>query len=499
MKISRLILTAFLAFVCCTPSVKTTTVPEAQDTVESRKPDGYSNKSIGIEVSLSDNWSYYTKKEDAPEVFKSAFERKTDSPSLLFVGNRSDFECFIRCTAEKTRMPVDEYFPAVFDQNKKDLQPLSAKITTDKEVVRWTYTVNVNGIPFIFDEGVFRSGDHIVRIGLWSGAQKHDFYQKEIDEIISSIIIDENGTPVTVGQKLSRGMSDVDLDYTSLKTTDDIPDPVSACEGSHPLIYQIDHAGNTVYLLGSVHYGHEDFYPLGNVIDSVFALSKKLMVEINSKAPDFKEKSIQLLKAGMLEGGKTLEDVISDSAYAKTEKTLEELGMPISHFKNYRPWFLALTLEMIFVQASGYDVNYGIDAQYLEKAQKSDKQILEIESVEEQIKLLEELDNEEFLLYSLESNSAKMEQINSLLKAYLCGDDEKLVEIIFSEFKEEPEFENFYKKLITDRNYSMSEYIENYLNSNDEPGFVVVGSGHVVGPEGIVEILEKRGFQIRKL
>lgn len=498
MKITRLFLTAVLAVASCTPSIKTTTSPKEENAVKSEKAcDNYINKSIGIEVSLNESWSYYTKKEEAPEVFKSAFERKNDSPALLFVGNKNDFECFIRCTAEKTQMPVDEYFPAVFEQNKKDLQPISAKITTDKEVVRWTYKVSVNGIPFIFDEGVFRSGDHIVRIGLWSGASKHDTYKKEIDEVIGAIKINENGKYVTVGQKLSRGMSDVSFDLTP--PTEDASDPVSACKGSHPLIYQIDHAGSTVYLLGSVHYGSKSFYPLAAVIDSVFALSEKLVVEVNSKAPDFKEKSMQLLKAGMLEEGKTLEDVISDSAYAKTEEALKKLGMPVSHFKKYKPWFLALTLEMVFVQASGYDVNYGIDAQYLEKAQKSGKEILEIESVEKQLALLEELNNEKYLLYSLESNKTKQKEINTLLKAYLCGDDKKLVEIIFSEFKEEPKFESFYKKLITDRNYAMSEYIEQYLRNNKEPGFVVVGSGHVVGPEGIVEILKKKGLQIHKL
>ncbi|MFP4240769.1 MAG: TraB/GumN family protein [Chitinispirillaceae bacterium] len=493
MKITSLLLTAFLsAVICCTPAVKTDTEPEtAENTETGTTSKGYINDSIGFEIVLNDNWSYYTSKQEAPEMFKSAFE-KTE---VLMVGNSTGYKCFLRCTAEKTEMPVKEYFPSVFEKTKNDLQPLYAKTTADNRFVKWSYKVKINGLDFVFVEGVFRSGEHVVRMGLWTQASQFDEQKNKIDEIISSTEIFENGKTVTLGQKFAEGLNDIALDFTT--PAESQTETIKPCKDSLPLIYQVEHSGSTVYLMGSVHVGSKDFYPLAPVIDSVFTLSENLIVEINSNAPDFKEKSMQLMKEGMLEKGKTLKDVLSPSAYAKTEKVIEELGLPMNRFNTFKPWFLAVTLEVIFIQSMGYDFNYGIDLHFMNKAQKSDKNILQIESMEEQIALLKELNSEKFLLYSLESNRSKKEKINDLIKAYLCGERAKIEKILLSEY--ETDFKKIHQKLIIERNHSMSEYIRKYLENNEEPAFVVVGCGHVVGNEGIVELLKKQGLSVQKL
>ncbi|MDD4194832.1 MAG: TraB/GumN family protein [Syntrophorhabdaceae bacterium] len=55
-----------------------------------------------------------------------------------------------------------------------------------------------------------------------------------------------------------------------------------------------------------------------------------------------------------------------------------------------------------------------------------------------------------------------------------------------------------YKKIMTDRNRNMTKRISTYLKSGGRV-FVVVGAGHMVGDEGIIELLRKEGYRVDQL
>ncbi len=51
---------------------------------------------------------------------------------------------------------------------------------------------------------------------------------------------------------------------------------------------------------------------------------------------------------------------------------------------------------------------------------------------------------------------------------------------------------------IVERNRQMAEKIEEYIHSN-KTIFVVVGAAHVVGKDGILQILRRKGYFIKPL
>jgi hypothetical protein len=55
-----------------------------------------------------------------------------------------------------------------------------------------------------------------------------------------------------------------------------------------------------------------------------------------------------------------------------------------------------------------------------------------------------------------------------------------------------------YKKLILERNKSMASKIEEFLRTK-ETYFVIVGAGHLVGNQGIIEILKGKGYHVEQL
>jgi len=83
---------------------------------------------------------------------------------------------------------------------------------------------------------------------------------------------------------------------------------------------------------------------------------------------------------------------------------------------------------------------------------------------------------------------------DELVDLYLEGDIYGLNDLIKSTLSITPKF---YKELITDRNIGMVDSLELILSK--KPVFCAVGAGHLGGDQGMVSILGKRGYKVRKV
>jgi len=87
----------------------------------------------------------------------------------------------------------------------------------------------------------------------------------------------------------------------------------------------------------------------------------------------------------------------------------------------------------------------------------------------------------------------KMEsEFGELLKAWHTGDSEKLEKMLNEAMEEAPVI---YKRLLTDRNRRWLTKIEELAHGKDN-AIVIVGAGHLVGINGVVELLKKKGYKV---
>ena len=70
--------------------------------------------------------------------------------------------------------------------------------------------------------------------------------------------------------------------------------------------------------------------------------------------------------------------------------------------------------------------------------------------------------------------------------------------IITRSVSEDKRLSPIYEKILYERNRSMASKIEDYLKTK-ETFFVIVGAGHLVGNQGIIEILKGKGFLVEQL
>ncbi len=265
-------------------------------------------------------------------------------------------------------------------------------------------------------------------------------------------------------------------------------------------LWQIQSNTNTSYILGSIHFLKKDMYPLNKKIENAFEESSVLVVEANLSIDKIAEAILLIMQRGMYAGDKILKNNISKKTYTLAEKKLKEYGMDISNFQKFKPWFLAMTITSFELMKLGLDPNFGIDKYFLDKALKK-KEILELEGAEFQVNLLDSFSAEQqdkFLFYTLKETSKPGKDIENIVNAWSEGNAFEMEKILYESIQNLPELKDFYRKLIDDRNEKMVEKIESFLKTKKK-FFIVVGAGHLIGKNGIIQLLRNRGVNLTQL
>ncbi|MDT3739973.1 MAG: TraB/GumN family protein [Candidatus Kapabacteria bacterium] len=262
------------------------------------------------------------------------------------------------------------------------------------------------------------------------------------------------------------------------------------------LMWEISSAGGKgkVFVLGSIHLADERIYPLNPAIEKAFINSDALVLEI--LVDEIDPMSIMQYLSFMDE--RTLESELPPDVYEKIAEMFKKNGIPKQIYNKFKPWFAALTLQSDAFKSAGFSSAEGVDMHFLKKARAKDMDVLEIESLEIQMNLMDELGafTGDFLKSVLEETDSAGESVDELIEAWKNGDADE-IERLTNKGNETKEFAEVMEKLNYQRNVKMVEKIEEYLKS-DKTYFVVVGAAHVVGKRGIAGLLENNNKYIIK-
>jgi len=266
------------------------------------------------------------------------------------------------------------------------------------------------------------------------------------------------------------------------------------------LFWQVQSEHAKVYLLGSIHYADESFYPLRREIEKAFYSSDHLVVEINIDAEKAQRYRELVQQKGSYQGKATIRGDLSEETYRQLQYRLRRLGMPLDVVHKQKPGILVLTLTAVQVMKMGFMPELGIDAYFLRRAVESKKNIIELETVDEQMDIFLNITDGDLLLretlHSLDEAEMLMMDMTYCWKR---GDEACLEKILFEDaVTRYPSFLRIYDSLFFKRNENMANAIKGFL---DRKGtyFVVIGAGHLIGDKGIPNLLRKAGFDVRRL
>lgn len=271
-------------------------------------------------------------------------------------------------------------------------------------------------------------------------------------------------------------------------------------EKDKSFFWSINSGASTVYLLGSIHFFKKEYYPLKPVIENAFKASSSLVVEVDIGSVNPIEMQKKIMLEGMYVGEDSIEKNVSKEVLGLLKKYLEKRKIPFYSMSRFKPGMLSITLTTVELMKLGFSPNDGIDFYFINKAKKQNKEILELETFDEQLKLIFNLPDQDLFLKHTIFEMAKMEEMmEDLINLWETGDVNGFHKLMFADpLKQHPEFLPIYKKMFYDRNTEMAKKIESFLKTK-RSYFVVIGSGHLTGDKGVIEILKKLKYDVNQL
>jgi len=253
-----------------------------------------------------------------------------------------------------------------------------------------------------------------------------------------------------------------------------------------PALWKVEHQGTTSYLLGSIHIGKGDWYPLPDYIMDAFNNTEVLVVEL-----DGAQSTAAMTKQMMLPAGQTLQSKLSPKTYQKFDAYMKKMGMPVSTLAQLKPWAAATVIAVLPYLRAGFDPQFGIDVQFISRAKNKKMAVIELETVQFQIDLLSTLfSSEDMLVDLLEQPLEESEKLIDFWKAGKIAELEALIE------KQMPADQR--EVMLTARNTRWVKQLTTMFNSK-KAHFVVVGAAHLTGNDGVPALLSKAGVKVTRL
>ncbi len=204
------------------------------------------------------------------------------------------------------------------------------------------------------------------------------------------------------------------------------------------------------------------------------------------------------------EGSPGLDAQVDAALLARIEKLAERAGGGVPLCCRMKPWMVANTLITLEAMRAGLSPAYGSEAQLYLLAMASGRPVVEIESIEEQLRLFDEatigaqVDYLRNTVETIESGTSRAE-IERLVQAWERGDAGAMERLVDEMARSELAAQRFIAdQIVRGRHPKMVAAVERFARSG-RLHLVVIGALHYFGPDGLLQLLRERGYALKRL
>lgn len=267
-------------------------------------------------------------------------------------------------------------------------------------------------------------------------------------------------------------------------------------------LYRVKRGKQTSYLYGTVHVGEKSFFPLAPEVSRALAAANELVLELDTRAHDAFQQAV--LAHGSYHSGDGIGRHVAPATLARLTTELHAAGIALSSVAHLKPWLLANILLGLELQRNGYDRTHGIESWLLANAATQGTTVTELESADYQLALFDTLSDEEserYLLHCLQelSDGSSLRKARAVMNAWRFGDPAALAAVIAEATADDNVVSRFTRAtLLGKRNPEMAARIARIMDAGST-AFVGVGLLHLLGADGLPQLLAQRGYQIERM
>ncbi|MBS4043766.1 MAG: TraB/GumN family protein [Chitinophagaceae bacterium] len=251
---------------------------------------------------------------------------------------------------------------------------------------------------------------------------------------------------------------------------------------------------DTSWIFGTYHLINDSYLNEIPLVKKAHTKSKAVVVEIEMDSA----KMMQASTAGFMFDKKLtdfLDKPFTDSLDAELKSTLQVGIEPLNQLK---PMNIMITLSFVYLMKNNEELikkytGSPLDQYFANEGKLKGKKVIALETIEEQMNLLFNAPIEkqiEQLQYFLRNKKEGIESGNELIKTWFTHDLNKMFEIsqkALDTFGSE-------KELLKNRNDNWMKKLPTIIQNQST--FIAVGALHLAGPDGIVNLLEQRGYTL---
>ena len=271
----------------------------------------------------------------------------------------------------------------------------------------------------------------------------------------------------------------------------------AALPDAEPAMWVVRDADTTIYLFGTFHAldGKRDWF--NDEVKQAFDASQDVVLEIITPDDPTALRATMMQRA-MDTSGKTLTSKLSPDGRVRLAALLKTHDLPPTALDKFKPFFASLTVATLQFGKMGMGAQHGAEAVIKKAVAGTSKKLGAVETVNEQLLLLDSLSEAEqlkMLESALKQGGSMATEIQAMLNAWNNGDAVTVAKMIQQSDDESPAF---FKLMFTDRNARWVKWVDRRL---EKPGtvFMAVGAGHLAGDQSLVSMLQKDGIKVARV
>lgn len=278
----------------------------------------------------------------------------------------------------------------------------------------------------------------------------------------------------------------------------------SSSEINNPFLWHVSKNNSEFYLFGTMHLADPALQVLPQSLETALNRSDAVYTEISMEPTEQMKATMLMLRSD----GKTLKNMLPPSLYLRTQNYLKSINpaLQIEPFEKMKLWAFSAMLQFLEAQLT-HPALPTIDDLIYQKSKKEGKEVGGIETVEEQLAVMEALSEKEQLLMheaTLDYLEQNKDYVEIMQQLYIKGDEKALMQYLTSMMLQEEKYraleERFLELILYERNIRMTERIIKKVN--EHPGTVYLfafGAMHFLDKGSVIELLENKGFKIKRI
>jgi len=263
----------------------------------------------------------------------------------------------------------------------------------------------------------------------------------------------------------------------------------SAQDLENSLLWKIEKEGvEPSYLFGTIHVLPQADFELSDKVTKAFEESEELVMEMDLTDPTLQTKMFQNMN---MADGMTLDKLLSKEDYEALSKKLASIEgtPPILMMNSFKPFMVATMMLSDYVgsQPASFEMSL------MSMANASQKAISGLESVEDQMAVFDSIP------YSSQAEDLmemvyEADEMKALFTQMIAEYKKEQVNALFESISEYSGSEDEMRFLLYQRNAQWVEKLDVLLGN--KTFFIAVGAGHLSGEKGLIELLQRNGYQV---